>query len=210
MKRRLLSIFMTVCMAVSLIPAAVLPAWAQTTQRSDWTGSQTTGNLIPIMNEGDTLTAVGWRNIGDQINLRAYRIDDNNYTNKVGIQARNSSHDIGNQNYTGGIYWQIDFSSGDRMKIDKGDLLLNAGARYWYQASADHYTSLRFEFFDENNSLLNDSNKATNHNYWVAQHDTWLELNEIQIPANTAYVRIWFSNWGSLQEDRLSVILPRH
>ena len=39
MKRRLLSIFMTVCMAVSLIPAAVLPAWAQTTQRSDWTGS---------------------------------------------------------------------------------------------------------------------------------------------------------------------------
>ena len=58
------------------------------------------------------------------------------------------------------------------------------------------YTHL--EFFDENNSLLNDSNKATNHNYWVAQHDTWLELNEIQIPANTAYVRIWFSNWGSL------------
>ena len=198
MKRRLLSIFMTVCMAVSLIPAAVLPAWAQTTQRSDWTGSQTTGNLIPIMNEGDTLTAVGWGNIGDQINLRAYRIDDNNYTNKVGIQARNSSHDIGNQNYTGGVYWQIDFSSGDRMKIDKGDLLLNAGARYWYQASANHYTSLRFEFFDENNSLLNDSNKATNHHYWVAQHDTWLELNEIQIPANTAYVRIWFSNWGSL------------
>lgn len=118
MKRRLLSIFMTVCMAVSLITAAVLPAWAQTTQRSDWTGSQTTGNLIPIMNEGDTLTAVGWGNIGDQINLRAYRIDDNNYTNKVGIQARNSSHDIGNQNYTVVSTGKLTSLPGDRMKIE--------------------------------------------------------------------------------------------
>ena len=196
MTKRLISMFVAVCMAVTIIPLTATTAWAQTVSKDDWSG-QTTRNLIPAMNEGDTLTAVGWGNVGDQIRLTAYRIDDGNYTNKIGIQARNTSHDIGNRDYTGGVYWQIDFSAGDRMKINKGDLLLSAGARYWYQASSTHYTSLRFEFYDQNNDLLDNSQKATNSNYWVAQHDTWLELNEIKIPVNTAYVRIWFSNWGS-------------
>ena len=68
---------------------------------------------------GDTLTAVGWGNIGDQIRLTAYEIDDGDYTNKIGIQARNTSHDIGNKDYTGGVYWQIDFSDEDKVKINK-------------------------------------------------------------------------------------------
>ena len=160
MTKRLISMFVAVCMAVTIIPLTATTAWAQTVSKDDWSG-QTTRNLIPAMNEGDTLTAVGWGNVGDQIRLTAYRIDDGNYTNKIGIQARNTSHDIGNRDYTGGVYWQIDFSAGDRMKINKGDLLLSAGARYWYQASSTHYTSLRFEFYDQNNDLLDNSQTAT-------------------------------------------------
>ena len=198
MRKKIISLFMAICMTVMLIPSSVLPVLAQTTQAEDWNGSQTTGNLIPTMNEGDTLTAVGWGNIGDQIRLTAYEIDDGDYTNKIGIQARNTSHDIGNKDYTGGVYWQIDFSDEDKVKINKGDIFLSASARYWIQASSDGYLSLRFEFFNAQNILLDDSHKKTYTNYWVGQHDTFLELNNIQIPQNTAYVRIWFSNWGSL------------
>lgn len=159
MRKKIISLFMAICMTVMLIPSSVLPVLAQTTQAEDWNGSQTTGNLIPTMNEGDTLTAVGWGNIGDQIRLTAYEIDDGDYTNKIGIQARNTSHDIGNKDYTGGVYWQIDFSDEDKVKINKGDIFLSASARYWIQASSDGYLSLRFEFFNAQNILLDDSHK---------------------------------------------------
>ncbi len=179
------------------VPLA-LPVSAQTTKREDWTGSKDTPNLIPVMNEGDTLTAVGWKNVGDEINRVAYKIDDRNYTNKVGIQAYDDSDDIGTKQYTGGVYWQIDFSDEDKVKINKGDILLNSSARYWIQNSSHHYLSLRYEFFNAQNTLLDDTKKITYENYWAVQKDIFLELNDVKIPANTAYVKIWFSNWGSL------------
>ena len=179
------------------VPLA-LPVSAQTTKRGDWNGSKDTPNLIPAMNEGDTLTAVGWKNVGDEINRVAYKIDDRNYTNKVGIQAYDDSDDIGTKQYTGGVYWQIDFSDEDKVKINKGDILLNSSARYWIQNSSHHYLSLRYEFFNAQNTLLDDTKKITYENYWAVQKDIFLELNDVKIPANTAYVKIWFSNWGSL------------
>lgn len=200
MKKRLISMFMIVCMVVSLMPFTPLTAQAQTITSDNWTGANTTGNLIPAMNEGDSLTAVGWGNVGDQINPSAYYLNDNDFTNKIVIRARNTSHDIGNRDYTGGVYWQLDFSAGERMKISKGDLLLSAGAKYWRQGSARHYMSLRFEFYDQNNTLLDDSHKHTRDVYTAGDAETDLALNEIQIPANTAYVRIWFSNWGTLTD----------
>ena len=179
------------------VPLA-LPVSAQTTKREDWTGSKDTPNLIPVMNEGDTLTAVGWKNVGDEINRVAYKINDRNYTNKVGIQAYDDSDDIGTKQYTGGVYWQIDFSDEDKVKINKGDILLNSSARYWIQNSSHHYLSLRYEFFNAQNTLQDDTKKITYENYWAVQKDIFLELNDVKIPANTAYVKIWFSNWGSL------------
>lgn len=179
------------------VPLA-LPVSAQTTKREDWNGNKDTPNLIPVMNEGDTLTAVGWKNVGDEINRVAYKINDRNYTNKVGIQAYDDSDDIGTKQYTGGVYWQIDFSDEDKVKINKGDILLSSSARYWIQNSAHHYLSLRYEFFNAQNTLLDDTKKITYENYWAVQKDIFLELNDVKIPANTAYVKIWFSNWGSL------------
>ena len=128
----------------------------------------------------------------------AYKIDDRNYTNKVGIQAYDDSDDIGTKQYTGGVYWQIDFSDEDKVKINKGDILLSSSARYWIQNSSHHYLSLRYEFFNAQNTLLDDTKKITYENYWAVQKDIFLELNDVKIPANTAYVKIWFSNWGSL------------
>ena len=179
------------------VPLA-LPVSAQTTKREDWNGNKDTPNLIPVMNEGDTLTAVGWKNVGDEINRVAYKINDRNYTNKVGIQAYDDSDDIGTKQYTGGVYWQIDFSDEDKVKINKGDILLNSSARYWIQNSSHHYLSLRYEFFNAQNTLQDDTKKITYENYWAVQKDIFLELNDVKIPANTAYVKIWFSNWGSL------------
>lgn len=194
MRKRLISFLLTLCMTVPL----ALPVSAQTTKREDWNGNKDTPNLIPVMNEGDTLTAVGWKNVGDEINRVAYKINDRNYTNKVGIQAYDDSDDIGTKQYTGGVYWQIDFSDEDKVKINKGDILLSSSARYWIQNSAHHYLSLRYEFFNAQNTLLDDTKKITYENYWAVQKDIFLELNDVKIPANTAYVKIWFSNWGSL------------
>ena len=197
MKKRFISFIMALCFAVFALPPLERPAFAQLTKREDWNGKQRTSNLIPKLKEGDTLTAVGWKNIGDQITLTAFNIDNGNYNNQFGIRARTLSDDIGNKDYTGGVYWQVNFSDEDKVKINKGDIYLNAAARYWFAASTHHYISLRFEFFDANNVTSGDSYKKTFNEYYVFQTDVYMQTSKVKIPENTAYVKIWFSNWGS-------------
>ena len=205
MKKRLISFFMTLCMAVSVIPMLSIPAAAQLTSRTDWI-AQRTINLIPQMNEKEELAVVGWNNIDNEINTKAQVIDNSHggddYDYPVGIQALGSSDDIGNKQYGGGVYWQIDFSDEDKVKINKGDLYLNSSARYWIQKTATHYMSLRFEFFDEKNSEPIDSRKETlkksQPDLFKPDLNVLINLNDVQIPKNTSYVKIWFSNWGSL------------
>ena len=107
MKKRLVSLLMAICMVATVMPDFVLPVSAQTTSKEDW-GHNSTGNLIPELKRGDTLTSVGWNNIGDQINPDAWETERDEFTNKFAIRARNTSHDIGNKGYTGGVFWRID------------------------------------------------------------------------------------------------------
>ena len=193
---------MAICMVASVVPDFVLPVSAQTTSKEDW-GHNSTGNLIPELKVGDVLTTVGWKNIGVEINKEAQRIEDkhngSDYTNRAGIQALGSSDDIGDKNYNGGVYWQIDFSAEDQVKINKGDLELSASARYWIQATATHWMSLRFEFYDSKNNSL-DIRKETlkKTKYFAGDETVLLNLDYVKIPQNTTYVKIWFSNWGSI------------
>ena len=126
MKKRIISFFVTLCMAVSLVPVFTMPAFAQTTKREDWNGNQNTPNMIPKMNEGDNLISVGWQNIDNFIQQTAYKTDNEGFKDKITIRARTINDDIGNEDFTGGVYWRIDFSDEDKIKINKGDILLSA------------------------------------------------------------------------------------
>ena len=165
MKKRLISFFMTLCMAVSVIPMLSIPASAQLTSRTDWNprSDNRTINLITPMNKDDDLVAAGWHDVGDQINSKAYKIPKSDggdeYDNPVGIQADYMNDDIGDSEYGGGVYWQINFSNEDKVKINKGDLYLNSSARYWIQGiSAIHKISIRFFFYNDTQSEPIDRN----------------------------------------------------
>ncbi len=185
-------------MAVSLVPVFTMPAFAQTTKREDWNGNQNTPNMIPKMNEGDNLISVGWQNVDNFIQQTAYKTDNEGFKDKITIRARTINDDIGNEDFTGGVYWRIDFSDEDKVKINKGDILLSAKAVYWMQAASTHSLSLRPEFFDAQDNLLDDSHKKTYKDHHTLQADITLWYNNIRIPKNTAYAKIWFSNWGTL------------
>ena len=200
MKKRIISFFMILCMAVTMVPSFTLPVSAKLTAKDDWaSGSEKkTVNLIPAMKEGDPLIAVGWGNVDREINDTAWKTDNKKFNNKIVIRAFDEEDDIGKKDFTGGVYWQIDFSDEDKVKINKGDLSLSSSARYWFQRASHHYISLRFEFFDAQDNLIDKSHKKTFDKHYTLQENPTLSLDKVKIPKNTAYVRIWFSNWGSL------------
>ena len=200
MKKRIISFFMILCMAVSIVPSFTLPVSAKLTAKDDWASgsAKKTVNLIPAMKEGDPLIAVGWGNVDREINDTAWETDNKKFNNKIVIRAFDEEDDIGKKDFTGGVYWQIEFSDEDKVKINKGDLSLSSSARYWFQRASHHYISLRFEFFDAQDNLIDKSHKKTFDKHYTLQENPTLSLDKVEIPANTAYVRIWFSNWGSL------------
>ena len=191
-------------MVASLLPAAALPAFAQTVTRKEWDGGSDfrTVNLIPKMTAEQDIKSVGWYYTGDQIQPKAKTVEGRvagDYEYKVGIQAKNTSDDIGNEGFSGGVCWQLDFSPEDRVKINKGDLSLSSRARFWLQSASRYAISIRFEFYDANGALLDDTHKKTERDYYAnPSHNTSkvLLLDYVQVPANSAFVKIWFSNWG--------------
>ena len=140
MKKRIISFFMILCMAVSMVPSFALPVSAKLTAKDDWaSGSdKKTVNLIPAMKEGDPLIAIGWGNVDREITDTAWKTDNKEFNNKIVIRAFDEEDDIGKKDFTGGVYWQIDFSDEDKVKINKGDLSLSSSARYWFQRASHH------------------------------------------------------------------------
>ena len=61
MKKRIISFFMILCMAVSIVPSFTLPVSAKLTAKDDWASgsAKKTVNLIPAMKEGDPLMLTG-------------------------------------------------------------------------------------------------------------------------------------------------------
>ncbi len=198
--KRIISLFLVLCIVVTMVPPFTLPAAAQITKREDW-DSETgkTVNLIPALKANDNIFGIGWGSKEPgQIDDTAYETSNSAYKNKYVIRAKTKTDDIGDSDFTGGVYWQINFSAEDKVRINKDDLRLTASARYWFMTSSHHYISLRFEFYDAQNTLIDDSHKKTFDKYYVGQENPTLELSKVKIPANTEYVQIWFSNWGSL------------
>ena len=159
-----------------------------------WQSGQTK-NLIPALQSGIDISAQGWGKDCDELAL-PHTQDD--FTGNV-ISAKNTSGDIGTDKYTGGVYYTVKLSDTDMVRAKKGDLSIDASAKFWYQASTDTCVSVRVEFFSQSGtSALSTERKTDFRSLWsTGATRRTISLDRKSIPAETSYMRIWFSNWGA-------------
>ena len=170
-----------------------LSAYAATNTDGNWTTGQTI-DLIPDLT-GEPLLNQGWGIWdGNQVDANGWLSDDYGYV----IRAQDKEDDLGTKSYTGGVYYTIELSQADRVKADLGQLTLGASSVNWFQASANHYISIRVYFYDSNGTAIGSGVENTYTNYYVAQKDVTLTLSGAAVPAGTCSIQVWFSNWGSL------------
>ncbi len=172
-----------------------ISAQASTNTDGMWQNGQTQ-NLIPAIQSvdtWDTLVAKGWGKDSGTPALSVHETDGYGYG--VRPSDTGSGADIGNHDYTGGIYYTIVLSEADRVKAAAGQLSVSASAWYYRQATASVDLSLRAEFHTESGSDISIA-KVTSTNGGDTPIN--LTLEKTQIPATTAYIEMWFSNSKSL------------
>lgn len=171
----------------------------------EWNGSQTTNNLIYVSDGTATQSAksladYGWQNVSDNGNIYPY---SRHYTNSEvdlksssygwGIQST-TGNDIGNSSYNGGVWYRITLSEADRVKAAKGDLTVSAASVNFCQTAARAHISLKL-FFDNDSGEQIDAKEVTEN---VGSSAYALSINNYSVPANTASIRYYVSNHGSL------------
>lgn len=190
------------CLSVlSFFALSAFPTTAEASRSStgtntvdEWSGSQTTGNLITI-GKGSLVTQ-GWT-IHSEINGEAKWYKDVNLETEGygwGIQAAGSSDDIGNKDYENGVWFPITLSEADKVKANKGDLTVSAAALYYCQTWSTHYYSLKLFFYDANGGqigLTEQKQKVTDKSAYP------LNITDYAVPTNTASIRYYVSNWGN-------------
>lgn len=164
---------------------------------TEWSGSQTTGNLITI-GKG-SLTEQGWNNINDQIYSQGRYYNEKGVDLKTeaygwGIQAQNPSDDIGNKSYENGVWYRITLSDADKVKAAKGDLTVSASSLNYRQDATTHYVSLKL-FFDNASGTQLESEEQKKE---ITKSAYQLSISNRAVPKNTASIRYYVSNWGSL------------
>lgn len=201
-KKRCVSVLLTVLavcclLAMSLYFCETKSAYASTNTDGMWQTGQTQ-NLIPAIQSTDTwdsLVAKGWGKDSDTPDLRVTNDTDGH---GYGIQPSKTGNDsdIGNHDYTGGIYYTIFLSEADQVKAELGQLSISASAWYYLQAATDYNLSVRAEFRTAAGADLLPSASTTveDHLGGVTASSRRLELMEAIVPDETAYIEIWFSN----------------
>ena len=137
---------------------------------------------------------MGW-NINGQINSYPVWCQDADLETAEygwGIRAASTSDDIGNSDYDNGAWIRINLSVADRVKVDKGDLLVSASSLNYEQGIWNHYCSLKLFFDDANGSQLDSAVVAKK----IDGSAYPLNITDKQVPAGTASIRYYVSNWG--------------
>lgn len=182
----------------------------------EWTGTQTTRNLITIgpsdgetydvMKDYDkTLEEQGWHINGDvYAHSRHYLHKEVHLETEEfgwGIQAVKNK-DIGNTDYSNGVWYQITLSDADRAKADKGDLKVSASSLNYRQeiAGCTQRISLQLFFYNENNGQIGQVTRQED----VKTGKTYpLKIENETVPQNTAFIRYYVSNSnGSFYDAR--------
>lgn len=192
---------LALCMMASMF---TISAYAETNTDGMWTNQKKTQNLIPAIIEGQSLAEQGWGNITDnpQVNPNGWRHD----TYGVGIRAKESSDDLGTDEYTGGVYYTIRLSDADKTRANLGQLSISASSRNYLQGwSSEHLFSIRAECYNASGNLIAEIRRNLYERGKVGWNDSdcVVELNATHVnggtvlPAGTDYIQLWFSNWGS-------------
>ncbi len=191
----LLAVIATFFLLAGALFYLAVPVHAGTNTDGMWQIGQTQ-NLIPVLHEGD-VREQGW-NI-DEPNAQATAAErDGGWA----ILAGNGDSDLGNSDYTGGIYYVIELSAADQAKANAGQLSLSASARTWIQgASARHRLSIRAEFF--NTADISGEGFHTEKVTLEPKRETLprtetISMEQRNVPSGTVKIKIWFSNQGSL------------
>ena len=158
--------------------------------------TQKTQNLIPVLHEGD-VREQGW-NI-DEPDAQATAAErDGGWA----ILAGDGGPDLGNKDYTGGVYYVIELSEEDQAKAQSGQLSVSASARTWIQGGwATHHLSIRAEFFNTSDisGVGFHTEKATfEPGTKISDRVETISLDQRTVPSGTVKIKMWFSNQGSL------------
>ena len=195
----LLAVIATFFLLAGALFYLAVPVHAGTNTDGRWQIGQTQ-NLIPAIVSTDTwdsLVGKGWGKDSGTPALEVYNTDGHGY----GVRPKDtgSDADIGNHDYTGGIYYTIYLSEADRVKADLGQLSISASAWYYLQASTSYDLSVRAEFHTAD-GVDNGISQKTTSDYFggVSAGSKYLSMDQQVVPAGTAYIEIWFSNSKTL------------
>ena len=171
-----------------------------------WKGSQTTDNLIYVsdgnasLQSAKSLAEFGWQNVGHVYPYSRHythkEVDLKTESYGWGIQAENGDDDIGNKNYGNGVWYRITLSPADRIKANNGTLSVSASSVNYRQGLAGcvHQVSLKL-FFDNAEGQQIDSEEVEKE---IKDSAYTLSIANRVVPANTASIRYYVSNRGSL------------
>ena len=172
-------------------------AQAATETSDKWQSNGQTVNLIPEILSTDTwdsLVAKGWGKDSGTPALEVY--ETGGYGYGVRPVDRGANADIGNDSAPyGGIYYTLVLSEADRVKANAGQLSISASASYYRQSAASVDLTLRAEFHRADNSDISTAEDISENG---GSTPASLSLNQKEVPANTAYIEMWFSNSKSL------------
>ena len=194
----LLLFMMTFCfLMLSFFNDVAIPTYASrsslgTDTSDEWSGSQTTENLITI--KSGKLINQGW-NIHSEINGNAKWYKDVNLDTPEygwGIQAAGSSDDIGNKDYENGVWYRITLSEDDQARANKNELLVSAKALYYRQSTFTHYISLKLFYDEKDGKQITSTTKTAK----ISSSAYELSIQNFVVPKNTASIRYYVSNWG--------------
>lgn len=192
----LLAVLAACCLlAMSLYLCETRSAYASTNTDGTWQTGQTQ-NLIPTLHEGD-VREQGWNIDEPNAQAEAAERDDG-----WAILASDGDYDLGNSDYTGGVYYVIELSAADQAKAQVGQLSISGSARAWIQgASANHHLSIRAEFFnsDDISGVGFHTETATfNPKKETMPRTETIAMEQRKVPSGTVKIKMWFSNQGSL------------
>ena len=194
----LLFFMMTFCfLMLSFFNDVAIPTYASrsslgTDTSDEWSGSQTTGNLITI--RSGNLASQGWH-INSEIHADAVWYENANLDTPAygwGIQAEGSSDDIGNSDYENGVWYRINLSEDDQARANKGDLIASAKALYYRQTAFNHYISLKLFYDDKDGKQITSTPKTEK----ITNSAHELSISSFVVPKNTVSIRYYVSNWG--------------
>ena len=199
----LLLFMMTFCfLMLSFFNDVAIPTYASrsslgTDTSDEWSGSQTTGNLITI-GDRKNLVDQGWH-INSEVYAKSRYYSDDGVDLKTpeygwGIQAAGSSDDIGNKDYENGVWYRITLSEDDQARANKGELLVSATALYYRQTASTHYISLKLFYDDKDGKQIGTTTRTKT----ITESAYPLSITNYTVPKNTASIRYYVSNWGSL------------